>query len=239
MAREMQWVLARNSYSNFRQQLKTSRKFGGPSMMNLKTFLAVCALVLATAVRANADPILPGGTISTPSQLGFGGTLLSSPPASNITTSLFSANYSDNVYSDPHNLLCSGCLDFVYQIADIGKTGSVFSLNAYNFAGFETDAGFLSGPGTASPNQITRAADGSYLTFTFNDLGPGDYSQYLVIQTNARSFTAGGVSLQGGPAGNGPGSQPAPSVVPEPSTLLLFGSGLIGLAGVAKRRFGY
>jgi hypothetical protein len=202
--------------------------------------LAVCALVLGATACAYADPIAPGGVINTPSLLSFGGTLLSSPPANNITTSLFSANYSDKVYSDPNNLLCAGCLDFVYQIANIGKTGSVFSLNAYDFGGFETDAGFATA-GNVDPSQITRSMDGSYLTFTFsgadNDLGPGDYSQYLVIQTNATSFTDGGVSLQGGPSGNGPGLQP--SAVPEPSSLLLLGSGLLGFAGMAKRKFGF
>jgi hypothetical protein len=112
----------------------------------------------------------------------------------------------------------------LYQIANIGSTGSVFSLNAYDFAGFETDAGFAVA-GNVDPSQITRSMDGSFLTFSFsgagNDLGPGDFSQYLVIQTNATSFTAGGVSLQGGASGNSPGVQP--SDVPEPSGLL-FGS---------------
>jgi PEP-CTERM motif len=201
--------------------------------------LALCAVIFGVTARAHADPILPGGVINTPTTLSFGGTLVSSPPVNNITTSLFSANYSDKVYSDPNNTYCAGCLDFVYQIANIGKSGSVFSLNAYNFGSFETDAGFLTQG--IDPSQITRSMDGSFLTFTFsgpdNDLAPGTFSDFLVIQTNATSFSPGGVSLQGGPSGNGPGSQP--SAVPEPSSLILFGSGLLGLAVFAKKKLAF
>jgi hypothetical protein len=53
--------------------------------------------------------------------------------------------------------------------------------------------------------------------------------------------TLGGLNILGAEVGNGTASigfnNPPPSVTPEPSALTLFGTGLLGVAGVLKRRF--
>ena len=43
-------------------------------------------------------------------------------------------------------------------------------------------------------------------------------------------------NLDGVGGGSGPGSGTGPGTVPEPSSIMLFGSGILGLAGVLRRK---
>jgi hypothetical protein len=71
-------------------------------------------------------------------------------------------------------------------------------------------------------------------------VGPGQASDFLVVATNATTFDTDGVlSISGGRNGQGVSGQInnlfEPTFLPEPSTALLFGIGLIGIAALRKR----
>jgi PEP-CTERM motif len=205
----------------------------------LRNFLALCALGFVTVGVANADPITAGQTIAATVTSITGATTQVGFASGIISPGTFTGSWTESVISgDTSN--CAGCLDFVYQFTNTGATGDILQLAGASFGTFLTDVGFVNeGGGTDPvPSTITRTGDGSAIDFTFTGTGevePGMTSGLLVVKTNATSFSAGLLSLQDGSAGTD--AALAPSAVPEPSSILLFGSGLLGLAGAARRKF--
>jgi hypothetical protein len=156
-----------------------------------------------------------------------------------------------------------GTLDFYYQLANnttslncgtAGKpacdpiareTDTTFT-GFLTATGFRTDGSSLAGGvlfvnGTVAPLTADRNAVGDVVGFQFNPpdsakIMPGETSNILVISTNATNFASGNVSVINGGVTTVASFQPAGSPVPEPGSMLLLGTGVLGLVGMRRTR---
>ena len=165
------------------------------------------------------------------------------------TTSTMSGTMRSAVYSDPSNVFCAGCLDFMYQVANnASSTDSIARLTAISFAGSQTDVGFLTNGsalsglffvnGTVAPQLVDRSSVGDVIGFTFDaptlvEVPPGATSMVLFIETNAKTFKPGDVSLIDGGVTTVASFAPI-AVVPEPAAWLLMVAG-VGAVGASLR----
>jgi PEP-CTERM motif len=208
----------------------------------------VMLVALVSLVPSASASLLSLGDTTAPDIFGVspGGTKLADTTFLPYSTSVYSGHYESMVFSDPANPRCAGCLDFVYMFtSDATSIDPIHRATVTAFTGFETDVGYDNNSTGTAPQTVDRTVNGAVVGFNFLPMvhgvdpgvPPGGQSRVLVVYTNATTFAPGTLSLIDGQSINLKGFQP--TVVPEPGTLLLLGSGLAGLVGsrfVRKRR---
>lgn len=138
-----------------------------------------------------------------------------------------------------------GTLDFYWRIIGTGGTGDLLAFRVSGFDGYTLDADWrVDGLGSIAPD-IARyfgsVAGSVNFLFESNEIGAGEASRFFFLDTQATHYDMSGefdFLCAANDCFSGIYSTFAPAAVPVPAALWLLGSGLIGLAGISRRRPG-
>jgi hypothetical protein len=210
---------------------------------------SVSILILCATVASASTTLNPGDTkIGNPGALSVGGgaSLVTStgvtPYSFTATGGTITGTYDVTVYSDPSNVYCSGCYDFVLTVTSAGgPSGSTVNLQHITDGSFDSSQVTvgINGSGNA-PDSVSRTTSGKTVSFDFlgsDNITPGSAIPNLVIETSTMVWTAGSLVISDdvGSTFNGYGNLTS---VPEPVSTALLGSGfaVLGLLRWRKAR---
>jgi len=216
--------------------------------------LAVIGVSPASATLTGDVNVTPGSTVFPGDVTGQApGTLLADTvQAFSITTAvgLMTGTIESAVYQE-----AGGTLDFYYQVTNTSPDGDSYTRNSdSSFSGWltnvgsRTDGSTLTGTTFANSTFVPDTADrgatnsGAVVGFNFNAFGTADEipvgskSAVLVIDTNATQWKLGTASAIDSGTATVPAYEPT-STVPEPGSIVMLGSALLGLAALGRRRF--
>lgn len=219
-------------------------------------------VALVSAPLAQATLVIPGSTVPVSVFLPESGDLsLITSTVVPVNATTYSGTLSAAVYWDTgtaaerDGIVCpaAACLDFVYQFSNTGGTTPVARETNFDFSGFMTGVTYLTSPAglpaggpfgnqTSVPPGIfagSRDGTGTVVGFQFgldptSYIHPGQTSPILIIMTDATMFQPGYSDTIDGGVTQVRTYQP--SVIPEPASMILIGGGLLGLAGLKRKR---
>lgn len=221
------------------------------SKMFIAAALGLAALSAHAVLLNPGDNLaLPGTTVAAEPQLA--GTVL----VDELIPFSFSAgaglgNITGEVQQRIVRSSVDGTLDFYWRVMnDLNSAAAIGSFRLGNFVSPEYNANWrIDGLGNESPDSATRftGAMDSYVNFNFNlfstnpgdGLLPGQSSYFLLLDTTALNYAKTATFdltnlVQNPISGQFAAYSPAP--VPVPAAVWLFGSGLLGLIGIARRK---
>ncbi len=210
--------------------------------------MLISQLSYAVSVTPGSGVALTGTTFSANPDLGgvvIRDKIIPFQITNSLGTVLLTGNVQDRVVRSDN----TGDLIFSPRLRDLNDPAgtawiSGFSMNGFN--GFTTDVNYRTdGLGNIGPNAVTRDTTGNTLFYRYdpNLILPPNEGLFLSVLTDTTGFDLSGAftiyaqndfgasvfstSLKG---------VSAPSAVPLPAAIWLFGSGLIGLLGISRRK---
>jgi len=176
-------------------------------------------------------PALAGGPVNVFDESGFG-SLIDSKSSSSTGPLGFTLSIEARVW------LKDGTYTYVYEITDNGTSPfgiSSVGIGSSSFDGLNLNWGTVGGPAL-----LSAATFSDNLTFHFSPALPSGNTTIVYAQSTQGplEYLFGGTGYGPSGSGNTLGPGAPPLATPEPGTLILLGTGLLGGVGFLRKKLG-